>query len=251
VNHLAVFTGSQAQSAAFTQVSLLQTLYESIQNNGLQVDSRLNTLIAIMTQGAHLQRLQLRSPSLTQAGLLPDFQPVRKSTLTANIIANLIALLDTPMKFPATESLQPWITQSNAGSEQEYIALLLCDAVPAPVKKPFHTIRFTGTTTLTANALTQAFLTSEQALPAGKYDCIGARMQTASGVFFRLGIGAWPVRPGGICVLADDSRDPDFQRYGNSGVWFTFGNTDQIVAEVLATAGDTAQTLEMDVVGPY
>lgn len=251
MNHLVVFTGSQAQSAAFSQVSLLQTLYESIQNSGLQVDPKINKLIAILTQGAHLQRLQLRSPSLTQGGLLPDFQPTRKSTMTANILNNLIAMLDTPMSFPATESLQPWITQSNAGSEQEYIGLLMCDAVPAPVKKPFHTVRFTGTTTLVANALTQAFLTSEQALPAGHYDCIGARMQTASGVFFRLGIGSWPVRPGGLCVLADDSRDPDFQRYGNSGVWFSFLNTDQIVAEVMATAGDTAQTLEMDVVGPY
>lgn len=251
MNHLVVFTGSQAQSAAFTQVSLLQTLYESIQNSGLQVDPKINKLVAVMTQGAHLQRLQLRSPSLTQAGLLPDFQPVRVSTMTADKLNNLISLVDYPLSFPATESLQPWITQSNAGSEQEYVALLMADTVPAPVKKPFHTVRFTGTTTLSANALTQAFLTSEQALPAGKYDCIGARMQTATGVFFRLGIGSWPVRPGGICVLADSSKDPEFQRYGNSGVWFSFQNTDQIVAEVLATAGDTAQTLEMDVVGPY
>lgn len=251
MNHLVVFTGSQAQTAAFTQVNLLQTLYESIQNNGLQVDPKINKLIAVMTQGANLKRLQLRSPSLTQAGLLPDFAPVRKSTNTANILANIISLLDTPMTFPATESLQPFITQDNAGAQQEYVALLMCDAVPAPVKKPFHTIRFTGTTTLVANALTQCFLTSEQALPAGKYDCIGARMQTATGVFFRLGIGSWPVRPGGICMLADDSYSGELLRYGNLGTWFSFQNTDQIVAEVMATAGDTAQTLEMDVVGPY
>lgn len=246
-----VFTGSEAQLSTLQQLNLLQTLYESIQNNGLQVDSKINKLIAVMCQGAHLQRVQLKSPSLTQSGLLPDFAPVRKSTMAANILANLITLLDTPMSFPANESLQAWIQQSNAGSEQEYVALLLCDTVPTPVKKPFHTVRFTGTTTLSANQLTQAFMTSEQQLPAGKYDCIGARMQTATGVFFRVGLGSWPVRPGGICVLADDSRDPDFQRYGNSGVWFTFQNTDQIVAEVMATAGDTAETLELDIVGPY
>lgn len=249
--HSVVFTGSQAQQATFSQVSLLQTLFESIQNNGLQITAPLNNVIMAATQGAHLLRLQLRSPSLTQAGLLPDLVPVRQSVLDATHFANIVDLRANPLKLPNSESLQAWITQNNAGAEQEYVLLTLCDQVPAPVNKPFHTIRFTGTTTLSANALTQAFMTSEQALPAGKYDCIGARMQSTTGVFFRLGTGFNGTRPGGVCCTTDAADDPDIQRYGALGTWFSFQNTDQIVAEVLATAGDTAQTLEMDVVGPY
>ena len=249
--HLAIFTGTQPQQATFAQVPIIQTLFENVQANGLQVGDKLNMLVAVMAIGSHLDRLQLQSPSLRMAGILPDFTPIRKAIIGANILPNIFDLRAAPLKFPATESLQAWAVQLNAGTETEWVALLMADAVPAPVTKPFRTVRFTGATTLGVNTLTQCIMTSEQALPAGNYDVIGARAQSATAVFFRVGTGYSGSRPGGVAVTTSDALDPPIQRGGQLGTWFAFKNTDQVVAEFLAAGADTSEIVEFDLVGPY
>jgi hypothetical protein len=249
--HLAVFTGNQAQSAAFTQVPILQTLFENVQANGLQVGDKLNMVVGLMSYGTTLDRVQLQSPSLRMGGILPDFTPVRRGAIGLNVLHNYWDMRAAPLKFPATESLQVWVVQLLAGAEQEYVGLLLADQVPAPVVKPYRTVRFNGSTTVTVNQLTQCIMTSEQALPAGNYDVIGARAQSASCLFFRVGTGYSGSRPGGVGVTTSTAADPMIQRAGNLGTWFSFKNTDQVVAEFLCGAADTSEIVEFDLVGPY
>lgn len=249
--HLAVFTGSQAQSAAFTQLPILQTLFENVQANGLQVGDKLNMVVAVMSYGVNLDRIQLQSPSLRMGGILPDITPVRNTGLGANVFANLVDMRGNPLKLPATESLQVWVVQLLAGAQQEYVALLLADQAPAPVQKPYRTVRFSGATTVTPNQLSQCILTCEQQLPAGNYDVIGARAQSATCFVFRVGTGYSGSRPGGLGCSTSNAPDTPMQRAGNLGTWFSFKNTDQVVAEFLCVAADTSEIVEFDLVGPY
>ena len=244
--HLVAYDSSIANGSVFLQVNAVAPDPFSNPQNNNYVIGDLQYIVGASMFGVTAQRMQLRSPTLVQV-FNSDVSPVRTSTLGANTFPNWLDLGDSPLKLKNSEQLSVFVIQGNAGAEREYCAVLLADGPLKPVYGPFFTVRFTGTTTLVADAWTTCVLTAEQNLQVGTYTVVGAHVQTATGVYFRLGTQGYPWRPGGVVGSANTSPDPLNQRLGGWGPWFTFKNTQTLALDVLATAGDTAETVELDV----
>lgn len=244
--HLVAYDSSIANGSVFLQVNAVAPDPFSNPQNNNYVIGDLQYIVGASHYGADAQRAQLRSPTLVQV-FNADIVPVRKAALAANVFPNWFDLSDSPLKLKNSEQLSIYAIQGNAGAQREYIAVLLADGPLKPVSGNFWTVRFTGTTTLVADAWTTCVMTAEQNLQVGTYTVVGARCKTATGVYFRVGTQGYPWRPGGAVGSDDAFPDPPNQRLGGWGQWFTFKNTQTIALDVLATAGDTAETLELDV----
>ena len=245
--HLIAYDASDAANTALTQLNALASEFETISNNGIII-SDLPLIIGATAYSAHLSRAQLRAPSL-QSPDYPLITPVMVARPTSSLDQRWTDLRSGPISVKPGEALLAQ-EQHSTSTEHVYIGVLLADKVPAPVAQPFRTVRLTGTTTLTADAWTACALTFDDQLPFGNYDIIGARFESASGVFFRIGVPGFAYRPGGPGLIDANSGDVAMFRAGGLGVWFTFKSTQTITADVLGTAADTAQTLYLDIVGP-
>jgi len=245
--HLIAYDSSIANGSVFLQVNAVAPDPFSNPQNNNYVIGDLPYIIGATMFGVTAQRLQLRSPTLLQV-FNNDIVPVRRSALATNILPNWSDLSANPLKLKNSEQLSAYAIQGAVGAEREYIGVLLADGPVRPVTGQIFTARFTGTTTLVADSWTTCVMTAEQNLQVGTYTVVGARCKTATGVFFRVGTQGYAWRPGGVVGSDDMFPDPRQFRYGELGVWFTFKNTQTIALDVLATAGDTAETLELDVI---
>ena len=246
--HLVTFTGSIGTGAVFVKLSAYQSLFENVQNSNLIVPS-LNQVLAMHVYGPSITRAQLSPPNEQIPGL-PLITPLNKAVPTSAINPKVVDLTANPFKLTSGEQLALNVINGGAAAEQEYAALWLTDAAVAPVKANFRTLRLTGSTTLVANTLTACPMVFEDNLPAGKYSVIGGRCRSAGAIYFRLGSSAVVTRPGGIAVQTIDAAEPPMQRAGALGKWFDFDNLTQISAELMSSSADTAEYLELDVVGP-
>lgn len=249
--HAVLFDSSIANGAVFLQVNALSDVFSNIQSNNYVIGD-LPVILGAGMQGVTAQRAQLRSPSL-QKVFNCDIVPVRRGVLAANILPNWVDMTnwgmdDNGLVLPATEQLSAYAIQGAVGAEREYIMVLFADKLPTPVKGNIFTVRLTGTTTLVPDSITQVPLTFEQNLQVGTYHVVGMRAKSATGVFARIGTPGFAYRPGVLCGTDDMFQDHQLFRYGNLGEWFSFRNTQVLTADFLATAGDTAQVVELDVI---
>jgi len=118
------------------------------------------------------------------------------------------------------------------------------------VKLPIRSIRGTGTQTLVADAWTSVTVALGQSLKAGRYQAVGLRAISATGVAARYVFQGEPVnhRPG--CIAYDtvaDIENPIF-RAGRLGVWGEFEHNQIPTIEMWARGADTTQEFILDVV---
>lgn len=216
--------------------------------DGYIVADPLNQIVMAYGFGTNLTRVQLQTPTLALLND-PDIQPVDTAAPTAGSAPALVQFKDYPRKMKATETLQAQVIQSNAGAEQIIVGVWIADGPLKPLAgAEIMTVRWTGTTTLTANAWSSVIPTLGQNLLPGKYQIVGARMKGATAVLFRMIVQGYAPRPGGVAVTLDTAQDPPGQRYGGWGVWAEFQSNLIPNIEVLATAADTAQTGWLDLV---
>ena len=249
--HLVAYSSSVLNGAVFLPVTAVPDVFTNVQAGNVVI-ADLPVILGAAMQGVTAQRAQLRSPTLQQV-FNPDIVPVRRSVLATNILPNWIDYTNWGidpnfLKLKPSEQLSVYAIQGSGAGEQEYIAVLLADAVPKGVTGSIFTVRLTGTTTLVANGWTQCPLTFEQNLQVGSYAVVGMRAKAATGVFARIGTPGFAYRPGVLAGTDDMFPDHQLFRYGNLGVWFSFKNTQVLTADFLSTAADTAQTVELDVI---
>ncbi len=246
--HLATFTASITNGSVFTKLAAYQSLFENVQNSNLVVPS-LNQIIAMHLYGPSMSRAQLSPPNEQIPGL-PIITPLNKAVPTNAIKPHAVDLRANPFQLTSGEQLAINVVNGGVAAEQEYASLLLTDKAVSPIKGKVRTLRLTGSTTLVANTLTACPMTFEDNLPAGKYSCVGARARSAGAIYFRVGSSAVIYRAGGIAVQAVDAEEPEYQRNGALGEWFAFDNLTQISLEMMSSSADTAEYLEMDIIGP-
>ncbi len=123
-------------------------------------------------------------------------------------------------------------------AEVETILVFLASVVPSPVAGNIHTLRFSTDPVRSASNWSYAEITLLDPLPVGSYDVVGCRLETGTGVGFRLVPLGGSHRPGGVPVKDEEDNDPPLQRYGGLGVWmsFTHGQTPGIELICSATA---------------
>jgi hypothetical protein len=270
--HAELFSGSIATGAgAPVQVPFFapDSVLTPIQL-GVQVSPTLRYLHSVAGVGAHLAIVRAQANSML---------PFPYNTMEPN---NRGAGFESPpriwdySRFPIqlkpTEEFDIFASQDSGGAETQYVMVQFSDGLPSPIAVAvnpsgmadnpampgrFFSVRWSTATTLTAGQWTQVIPLFDQSLYAGSYQLLGARVKSATGLFFRMFPSQGPGwRPGGVCVNSFDAMDPYNQRYqptygnqpGGWGVWLNFFSNTPPKVEILATAADVAQEGYFDVV---
>ena len=215
--------------------------------DGYVLDARMKLLLGAYAFGANIKRAQIQTPKFNLLAY-QEVTALNQAAAAAYERNKLDFYLDGARSLAETETLITQVYQGGTAAENDRVLVWLCDTLPTPVKKDHFTIRFTGSATLTADAWSTVTPTLDRNLPAGKYQIIGARLNSAGGIGFRVNIPGYNFRPGGVCVQNDQALDPEGQRHGGWGVWGEFEQNLLPVFDVLSTSADTSQSGELDLI---
>lgn len=130
-----------------------------------------------------------------------------------------------------------------AAAEYLHNIIFLAADIPAPIQGEIHTIRFSTDPVRTALVWSFAEITLLDALPVGGYDVVGARLETGTGIAFRVVPIGGPNRPGGICIKDSEDNDPYLQRHGGLGIWCHFEHELVPGIELICSADDVKETI--------
>jgi len=208
----------------------------------------LNNLIGfyVVADGTAAVNAQLQSPSLRDVVLL-DISGVMVGTdAVDNGIVHLFP--ESPIALETGEGLEALINSNPSAAAQQSVVVFLSDGAVTPVTGEIHTIRGTATITGSAGSWVSGAITWGQTLPVGRYQVVGARVETSSAVAARfIPIGA-ANRPGLPTVADDDDHlNPVFRR-GGLGVWFEFDSNTPPMLELLTGSSSSAQTVYLDII---
>jgi hypothetical protein len=270
--HSEMFTSSIATGAqAFAQVNFLaQSNVLAPLNLGLQVSPTLPSVMFVAGISVNAVHVRIQTPSE-----LPFPWPTLSPNNRGGAAESPPRVHDfslTPLPMRATDEFDVFATQNAAGAQAQYVMVSFCDGPPQPLpvqvlpptltSNPatpgrFFQAHWTAAATVTAGAWTRVQPTFDQALPAGYYAVVGARVLSATALFFRLYPAMGPIwRPGGVAVQAYDQLDPPNQRYLPAycgtphgwGAWLSFYQNVPPGIELFCTGADTAEEGWFDLV---
>jgi hypothetical protein len=224
--------------------------------NGVQVSPSVPRVMFATGISGNLGHVRIQSPSMLPFPY-PALSPNNRGTAfptpprVHDVRAENIILAPT-------EEFDVFASQNAAAAQVVYVLVAFWDGQtpPRPAGKYFS-LHWTAATTLTAGGWTQVIPILDQPLPAGFYSLQGARVLSATALFFRLFPAMAPLwRPGGIAVQAYDQADPPNQRGhdilaagpGQYPEWLRFYQNVVPQVEVFATAADTAEEGWFDLV---
>jgi hypothetical protein len=266
--HMEYFRSSLASGATdvLQQVNFVNTGVLSPSANGVQVSAQLSKLHSLFGVGAHLENISPQAASML---------PLPYPNLAGNNVGTLINTPPTvwdfaraPKPLRPTETFNIFASQTSGGAETEVVFVQFTDGVvvppPALAAAPalngngmFTVAHATATTTLTANAFTQVTPVLDNALPAGVYALVGARVMSAKALAFRIAPINEPLwRPGGMAVQAPTQLDFPNQRFVNPlngmispwGTWLTFYQNNVPNVQIFSTAADTVEDMWFDLI---
>jgi hypothetical protein len=245
--HMALYDASIANGAVLLQVAAISDPVIAPAGNGLLVHQLVPKLGRVVAVGTNLTRVQLTSGSLRRFTPL-DLAPVNVGTAIESP-SRIYDLVDEPYDLAVNEELDAFGVQSNAGAQRIRVAVTFCDGPFKPIRSRGFSVHFTNTITLAANAFTGFQPTFDSGLPSGTFVLVGARILSATGLFFRvIPRGGSSLRPGGMMVQAQDTYIMARQRRGDLGEWMRFSNTTPPQIECFAGAADTSVEGYLDLV---
>lgn len=245
--HLVAFGSSISNSGALLQLDQITDEVLAASNNGILVPPQYKGVMGAAILGASVTRGQLQLPSLRNWGN-QDLEPVNVGTkFESPVRANFY--LENPLPIVGPEELDMYAAQTGAAAETDYALVWITDGVFQRASGRILQAHFTASTTLTAGAWSTFQPTLDNALAAGTYALVGARVKSATGMGFRMvPNGAQTNRPGGICTQAVDDLPLDGQRAGGWGVWMSFTNYTVPNLQILASAADTSEEGILDLI---
>ena len=243
----AFYVNAAGATTAFQQAIAVQDQALPPYNNNVMIPPGLVNMLGGFAYGANIGRAQLQSPSLR----IPAQMDVSEISSTLITLQNQprfrLFAAGMPQLAPG-EQVSAFMINTSATADAEVVAIWLADKAPTPTTAELRTMRATAATTLVPYTWSNTgALLFEQTLPPGRYNVIGARVQSATGVLFRLVFPGYSWRPGALANTDAFGRTNYFQRYGGLGVWGTFDTTTFFTIDILATAADTAEVIEVDV----
>lgn len=251
MHHVVAYDSSIANGTALLQLNAVNDQIAQIRDNAIVAPTvngkKLNQITQVLAFGANLTRAQIQLPSTRRFGNY-EIRPLANAFAAGGAQTPMLDLRLDPFVVEDGEEIPVFVVQSNAGAQREYVAMLLADN-PAPVDPQSRiTVRATATQTLTADAWTACTLAFDTTLPKGSFQMVGMRVESTSGIAFRCINQEGSYRPGGFVNQSALALDYPGQRRGGLGVWFTFDYLNIPQVEILATAGDTAETFFLDLV---
>lgn len=240
------FYTSSVASGALNQVTSLYTGVTTTLNSGFACPV-LNQLGAVYGVALTARRVQIQAPSL-RVKPYPDYVPVNVGAGLFESPVRGADIMHHPVPLKYGEEVDMFAVVGT--THVVYGMVNFCDGpVVTPPLNNMFTVHATAAVTLTAGAFTTVALTLDQALPAGLYSLVGARVYSATAVFFKVIPTGGPVwQPGGIGVQGYDQLTPERQRYGGWGEWLRFQQNVLPSISLFATAADTAEEAWLDLV---
>jgi hypothetical protein len=240
-----------AWSASVDQVALAAIAavpdpHVRVNINDIIVPTALANLVGSAGIGINLTRVQLVSPSLRRL-LNLEVAPFDRTALPA-VPFKLHDLRDNPIKLDGEEALNAFTAEDGAGATRMNALAWIADGPIVPIKGDIRTVRVTAATTLVAFQWTNAALTFDQSLPAGRYQLVGARFASAGLLCARAVFPGNPWRPGVIGIVADSGPEGEIFRRGNWGVWGEFTHNTPPTIDFLSATADAAETGELDLI---
>jgi hypothetical protein len=259
-----IATGAQAfaQLNYFTPGAILTPII-----NGMQVSTDLPAVHSVLAVGANLVQVRAQANSMLPFPFI-TMNPINRGAAFESP-ARIADYSRWPLYLKPTEEFDIFATQNSGGAESEFVLVNFTDGrmaqIPVAVNPPgmpeapttpgrFFTAHWTdAATALVGGAFTKVQPDFDQALYAGSYALVGARVKSATGLFFRMFPSFGPLwRPGGACVQSYDGIEPFNQRYQSAfsgmpsgwGVWLNFYQNTPPAVEIFATASDAAATVE-------
>lgn len=217
--------------------------------NGLFTLPKDYWLIALMAMGATMDRAKIVQPSIRQ--VCDDFVRPVLGTLLPGDNAPVADYRDKPFPLRMNENLDVQVTTTGAGPAVTTAIGWIATGrgiVPAP-NGNIYTMRGTGTTTAVAQVWTTCPITWANTLPRGRYSVIGMEAVGTTIKAARLIFPGQTERPGspGLATNVIRTWDGCFRK-GGMGEWGQFDNWNMPLVQVLCNAGDTAQTVWLDIV---
>jgi len=192
-------------------------------------------------------RMRFTSPSMLEFG----FEEYISSIGTGLTFGNPPQLTDkrsNPIGLTEQEAIQNELYNNPGSAAYSYAFMNLSDGPVSPITgSPTRTVRCTSAASLSAGQWASSALTFPVSLRAGGYQCVGARVNSANGVVFRLLFQGSPWRPGGIVVNDEAEIGNDVQRQGQMGLWGEFDSRTTPQIEILGVT-DSAQVGYLDLI---
>lgn len=246
--HLCAFTESQDSATLVPVAAVQDSILTPSGGDNFVVPGDLNEVYAAAALGTDLTRARLRAPSLDVKRVNAEVYPHERGDDIFTLTNPKIMLPFGPLLLDPGETFGIEAAEDGVGATRAYGLVWLKKPGPlAPVPQgDVRCVRFTGATTLTANAWTACTLTLDQDLPAGEYALVGAFINGVSAIAARIIIPGQNNRPGVPCIAAASDAAARFSNAqflkpfsGYEMGRFTNRQIPQI--EVLASAADTAQ----------
>lgn len=232
-------------SAVLVNIAALADQHVRVVGDDIYVPA-LDQLCAYHFHGANFTLGQVSSPSLRVQTLI-DVEPADLAAEPGSP-ASFHDLFTNPIPLVASEALNTLMGEDAAGASRVTALVWFSDGPITPVTGKIQTVRATGSTTLTANAWTNVALTFSQTLPAGTYQVVGMRAQSAGCEAARLVAPAYPWRPGVIGCDADGDIMPSRFRYGQAGVFVEFAHDAPPTVDFLSVSADTSEVVHLDLI---
>lgn len=237
------FAEAHTHTVAFQKVDAVSDQHIKVYGEKIYIGEYNHIIGQFACVGVNGLEARLVSPSLRRVNPL-YITPVEIALVPTEPIA-AVYHPESPVKLEVNEALELEIAGTVVGAEELVTGVFLAPGAVPPVKGEIFTLNCSVNVALVLHAWTYAEITFPDSLPVGNYRVVGARANIANGVLFRLvPVGeAW--RPGGICAQAVDDLDPDLQRFGGLGNWFTFNSIQPPGLEVIGSAAVGAADYEV------
>jgi hypothetical protein len=218
------------------------------------VPADLNVIAWAAACGVNMTRCQIQSPSLAVRRMTCDIVPFDRGQASFTVDGLRVFVPQAELALVPTENFMVYGSEDGAGATALYA--LVCLKAPGPNPAipagDIRRVRATATATLVANTWTTLTPTLEYDLEPGSYALVGFYAASASAIAARAIFTGQAYRPGVIATIGTastgmDFNSPDFMDliYEDLG-HFTHVNVPQF--QFLASAADTAETLELDLV---
>jgi hypothetical protein len=203
------------------------------------------SMVASLYEATTFTQAQVETPSLRALAPL-DVNPLNISQpLPLN--NNFADFYNSPVKLVGNENLTLSFSGTSTGGQGAYGVVEFTDGPIKPVSGNIFTIKASAAATLSAGTFVNSALTLDVVLPAGSYNVVGLRVESANGVAARLAFIGQTYRPGVLCKASPQQQDDMRYRQGNCGSYGVFDQTQTPSIDVLGDT-DTAQVVYLDLI---